>query len=81
MTDHQINRRTFVEQGVTAGAGLALASIAGSHAAAEQAKEQVKGGEAKRIKVAVIGCGSVSGSYLPNMVKCPYVELVSACDS
>lgn len=36
--------------------------------------------ETKRIKVGVIGCGSVSGSYLPVMVSSPYIELVSACD-
>jgi predicted dehydrogenase len=34
----------------------------------------------KRIKVGVIGCGSVSNVYLPNLAKCPYVELVSTCD-
>lgn len=34
----------------------------------------------KRIKTAVIGCGSVSGSYLPVLSKCPHVELVSVCD-
>jgi predicted dehydrogenase len=28
----------------------------------------------------VIGCGSVSNSYLPVLAKCPYVELVSLCD-
>jgi predicted dehydrogenase len=34
----------------------------------------------KRIKVAVIGCGSVSNMYLPHLSKSPFVELVSACD-
>ncbi len=34
----------------------------------------------KKIKVGVIGCGSVSGVYLPHLSKCPYVELVSTCD-
>lgn len=34
----------------------------------------------KKIKVAVIGCGSVSGMYLPHLSKSPYVELVSVCD-
>jgi predicted dehydrogenase len=34
----------------------------------------------KKIKVGVIGCGSVSGMYLPNLSKSPYVELVSCCD-
>jgi predicted dehydrogenase len=79
MTPSNITRRTFVEQGVTAGAGLALASMAGSTTAAQKS-EQAKTNTSKRIKVAVIGCGSVSGSYLPNLAKCPYVELVSTCD-
>ena len=34
----------------------------------------------KKIKVAVIGCGSVSGQYFPHLSKSPFVELVSACD-
>ncbi len=34
----------------------------------------------KKIKVGVIGCGSVSGMYLPHLSKSPFVELVSACD-
>ena len=34
----------------------------------------------KRIRVAVIGCGSVSNMYLPHLSKSPYVELISACD-
>ncbi len=34
----------------------------------------------KRIRTGLIGCGSVSGSYLPVLTKCPYVEVVSLCD-
>ena len=34
----------------------------------------------QKIKVGVIGCGSVSGQYLPHLSKSPYVELVSTCD-
>ena len=34
----------------------------------------------KKIKVAVIGCGSVSGVYLPHLKKSPYVDVVSVCD-
>lgn len=34
----------------------------------------------KKIKVGVIGCGSVSGMYLPHLSKSPYVEIVSVCD-
>lgn len=37
-------------------------------------------GTEKRIRVAVIGCGSVSNMYLPHLSKSPFVELVSACD-
>jgi len=37
-------------------------------------------GAEKRIRVAVIGCGSVSNMYLPHLSKSPYVELISACD-
>jgi predicted dehydrogenase len=33
-----------------------------------------------KIRVAVAGCGSVSGSYLPDLKKSPHVELVSVCD-
>jgi predicted dehydrogenase len=34
----------------------------------------------KRIRTGVIGCGSVSGSYLPELTKSPFVEVVSLCD-
>lgn len=34
----------------------------------------------RRVKVGVIGCGSVSTKYLPHLEKCPFVELVSTCD-
>ncbi|MBL7862193.1 MAG: Gfo/Idh/MocA family oxidoreductase [Cyclobacteriaceae bacterium] len=34
----------------------------------------------KKVKVGLIGCGSVSGMYLPHLFKSPHVELVSVCD-
>lgn len=34
----------------------------------------------KKIKVGVIGCGSVSTQYFPHLSKSPFVELVSCCD-
>jgi len=34
----------------------------------------------KKIRVGIIGCGSVSGMYLPHLTKCPYAEVVSVCD-
>ena len=39
-----------------------------------------KGTVEKRIRVGVIGCGSVSNMYLPHLSKSPHVELVSLCD-
>src|SRR6266705_2931689 len=71
MNDNNIDRRTFV--GGVAGAVLAAVPLA-SQAHQTQAKQ------ANRVRVGVIGCGSVSHSYLPNLASSPYVELVSACD-
>ena len=34
----------------------------------------------KRVRIGIIGCGSVSGAYLPVLAKCPYAEVVSLCD-
>jgi len=37
-------------------------------------------GPARRIRTGVIGCGSVSNSYLPVLTRSPFVEVVSLCD-
>ncbi len=34
----------------------------------------------KKVKIGLIGCGSVSNMYLPHLSKSPFVELVSTCD-
>ena len=62
-----LNRRDFTKTTLLAGAALA----AGAAALAQNPK---------RIRIGVIGCGSVSGSYLPVLAKCPYSEVVSLCD-
>jgi predicted dehydrogenase len=67
MTSHNIDRRTFVGQGAAAGAALALGAWSG-------------GGETKRVRVGIIGCGSVSNSYLPHLTKSSHAEVVSLCD-
>lgn len=36
--------------------------------------------QGKKVKIGLIGCGSVSGMYLPHLSKSPHVELVSVCD-
>jgi predicted dehydrogenase len=69
MSAAKINRRAFVGRGMGAGAALALYPWA---VRADQ--------KSKRVRVGVIGCGSVSHRYLPDLEKCRFVELVSACD-
>src|SRR5262245_46987699 len=61
------NRRTFLK------GGIAATMVAATNAAASQEPR-------KRVRVAVIGCGSVSNVYLPHLSASPHVELVSACD-
>jgi len=65
MGEQSIDRRAFV---------------AGSAALAVLGVARGDGEKEKKIKVGVIGCGSVSNMYLPHLSKSKYVELVSACD-
>jgi predicted dehydrogenase len=73
MRSTTINRRGFVEQSLGAAAGAALSAWTVPAQAVGQDK-------AKRTRVGVIGCGSVSNVYLPHLSTWPFVELVSACD-
>ena len=63
-------RQQFLQHTAMAGAALMLSSLEGFALTMPD----------KKIKVAVIGCGSVSGVYLPHLSKSPFVELVSVCD-
>jgi predicted dehydrogenase len=71
MSEAPIDRRVFVGQGLAAGVALGAAPLLAAEAHADKPK---------RIRVGVIGCGSVSHQYLPHLTACPHVELVSACD-
>jgi len=64
-----LSRRDFTKSTLLAGATVA-SGVLGVLAA----------DATKRIRVGLIGCGSVSGQYLPQLKKCPYVEVVSLCD-
>ncbi len=64
-----ITRKEFLQRTAMAGASLLLSSL-----------ERVYGVQQRRIRVGVIGCGSVSSQYLPHLSKSPHVELVSTCD-
>lgn len=65
-----ISRKDFLQRTAMAGSALLLSQLEGF--ALTKAD--------KKVKVAVIGCGSVSGQYLPHLSKSPFVELVSVCD-
>lgn len=77
MDQPDIDRRRFLERTAEAGAALTLAGLASATAATTA---HAAAAPAKKIRVAVIGCGSVSGRYFPHLAACPYAELVSACD-
>ncbi|MGL4511863.1 MAG: Gfo/Idh/MocA family protein [Lacipirellulaceae bacterium] len=72
MNQFESTRRQFLGEAVGVGLGVALASNAGGVGVAPS--------PAKKVRVGVIGCGSVSNQYLPNLAKCPYAEVVSVCD-
>ncbi|HEY5912663.1 MAG TPA: Gfo/Idh/MocA family oxidoreductase [Verrucomicrobiae bacterium] len=64
-----LNRRQFTKTALFAGAAVASGVLPLSGA------QQVT-----RIRTGVIGCGSVSHSYLPVLTQCPFVDVVSLCD-
>jgi predicted dehydrogenase len=72
---HFQNRREFTK--TTLFASAAIASGIKSLSAAEPPSSPP---QPRRIRTGVIGCGSVSGSYLPVLTKSPFVEVVSLCD-
>ncbi|NEU06978.1 Gfo/Idh/MocA family oxidoreductase [Flavihumibacter sp. R14] len=65
-----MTRQQFLQQSAMAGAAVLLSSLEGFALSRDN----------KKIKVAVIGCGSVSGSYLPHLSASSFVEIVSVCD-
>ncbi len=69
MAKKTISRQEFIKKaGLVSAAAIFAPTLLKSHPLAG------------KIKVAIIGCGSVSGMYLPHLSKSPYVELVSVCD-
>jgi len=65
-----LSRQKFLQYIASAGATLLLSSL--ESFAIEK--------EDKKLKVAVIGCGSVSNRYLPQLLSSPLIEVVSLCD-
>jgi predicted dehydrogenase len=73
---YEIDRRDFLKQSALATAALAGATLLPQPGIAA-GPPRVKG---DKIRVGHIGCGSVSGAYLPVMTKHPNIEVVSVCD-
>lgn len=71
-TPSPVSRRQFAKTTLATAGGLALGPLDVVLKAAETGN--------RRIRTAVIGCGSVSNQYLPVLKRCPFVELVSVCD-
>jgi len=67
---NNITREQFLRTTAMAGVGLLLSSLESFAMEFPQ----------KKIRIAVIGCGSVSGRYLPHLSEAPFVEIVSTCD-
>jgi predicted dehydrogenase len=65
-----LTRKEFLSKTSQLAAAAILAPLA------MQAKEFAD----KKIRIGIIGCGSVSTQYLPHLSKSPFVELVSCCD-
>jgi predicted dehydrogenase len=72
MTTKKISRKDFLLKTGTVTAAVMLSPLAGKSATAGQ--------PIKKIRIGLIGCGSVSGVYLPHLKECPYAEVVSTCD-
>ncbi|MFM2146599.1 MAG: hypothetical protein RL732_1435, partial [Bacteroidota bacterium] len=65
-----MTRQAFLTQTALAGAAVLLSSLEGF---AEENPE-------KKLRVAVIGCGSVSNRYLPQLLSSSLIEVVALCD-
>lgn len=71
------SRRRFLKNAALAGAALGWTPLRASAQITPQGSSVPEG---RKIKVGLIGCGSVSGAYLPNLTSKPYIEVVSVCD-
>ncbi|MBL7740924.1 MAG: Gfo/Idh/MocA family oxidoreductase [Chitinophagaceae bacterium] len=65
-----ISRQKFLRYTASAGAAVLLSSLESWAVATPQ----------KKLRVAVIGCGSVSNRYIPHLQTSPMIEIVSLCD-
>jgi predicted dehydrogenase len=69
MNQH-ISRQEFLKKSALAGAALLVSSL-------ESWALTTTG---KKLRVAIIGCGSVSNRYIPHLKASPLIDIVSLCD-
>lgn len=69
MNQH-MSRSQFLTFAASAGAASLLASL----------ESLAAGAAINKIRVAIIGCGSVSNRYIPHLQSSPFIEIVSLCD-
>ena len=67
--NENISRTQFLKRSAMAGAALLVSSLESWALATD-----------KKLKVAVIGCGSVSNRYIPQLLSSKLIEVVSLCD-
>jgi predicted dehydrogenase len=67
-----ITRKTFLRQTGAISAAMVFSPLIAGDPDTQQ--------PVRKIRIGIIGCGSVSGVYLPHLAQCPYAELVSTCD-
>lgn len=68
--NESMSRQQFLAMTASAGAAFLLSSL--ESMAASQAPQ--------KLRVAIIGCGSVSNRYIPHLQTSPLIEIVSLCD-
>jgi predicted dehydrogenase len=68
--NEKLSREQFLKSTAMAGAAVLLSSLEGWALTTTE----------KRLRVAVIGCGSVSNRYIPQLLSSNLIEVVSLCD-
>lgn len=69
-TKEGLSRRNFLQLSAMGGASVLLSSLESWALTTPD----------KKLRVALIGCGSVSNRYLPQLLSSKYIEVVSLCD-
>lgn len=77
-TTPSIPRREFIRETLALTTAVGLTQRLASAAEVEPLPPGIPPG--KKIRVGQIGCGNVSGSYLPHLKRQPFIEVVSVCD-